>query len=741
MPLDSFIDPLISGARRLIGRKSRRSTREQVVHYSGCGPVQGAANAPSNPSPEQHASGYFTNAHHLVFNNPIMVENMFVKGKTVLEILHPHTMPDAAVDSSARNPPPKCHPGTRIRIRDYLEYWLDDPYRQHDMTWIYGPAGTGKSAIAQTFAELCAERDRLGAAIFFSRPNKRNRPETVVPTLVYQLSIHCLAYKSIVAHVLSDDPQLLDKTPHVQFKQLIVDPFSFLQYQGHESVRQPFLVLLDGLDECSGKRSQGEFIRLISELVRLKRGFPILWLLCSRPEPHLKHAFSRISECAQKRLSLNLEYRKDIEKFLQNGFTALKDEYEDMMPLTWPSERQLKRLLHITSGPFMVAAFALKYIGDPDYANPVKRLEKLLASFAYPLIAEKNRPLSAIDALYIRALEDIPEDVFPTVRRILAHLLWLPRLSYAPRPTCQALCNLLRYDQATFYGALRHLHSFYYIPKPEHAANQGIYAYHASFDDFISFENRSDRFYIDRKKAYVEVAKTLLFWHELDTKLFHNTEEPDPDTEKHEHGCFPGLPWVSTDNQDQISKGIAHQAMLVWASMSPTKAGKDDDLYQQIQTADFRYVRGSTTYFMDVVYWVLTHYPSSTIVHTEPSNDVDYKLLEYLKIFTNNEPVKPSTSPETPTRLRHGREFREYFFFGYGARTILLLLTRAQKSPHDRLEKMNADGPPSENHVLEYQQWLRDSGWSGGVEEAKMTEVKSIPDEEDTFMDWLDEYE
>jgi adenylylsulfate kinase-like enzyme len=45
------------------------------------------------------------------------------------------------------------------------------------MFWLSGPAGTGKSAVAQTFAEKSLEQDRLGAAYFFFRLSSRNNPE------------------------------------------------------------------------------------------------------------------------------------------------------------------------------------------------------------------------------------------------------------------------------------------------------------------------------------------------------------------------------------------------------------------------------------------------------------------------------------------------------------------------------------------------------------------------------------
>ncbi|KAJ3552524.1 hypothetical protein NP233_g12863 [Leucocoprinus birnbaumii] len=73
--------------------------------------------------------GFFANASHFVVQQLTNVtlnntNDMFANGNTVLNILAPYTNPEAAVDSSARWPPPKCHPGTRVTIGATLMSWL-----------------------------------------------------------------------------------------------------------------------------------------------------------------------------------------------------------------------------------------------------------------------------------------------------------------------------------------------------------------------------------------------------------------------------------------------------------------------------------------------------------------------------------------------------------------------------------------------------------------------------------------
>ncbi|KAF8066467.1 hypothetical protein FPV67DRAFT_1417372, partial [Lyophyllum atratum] len=92
----------------------------------------------------------------------------------------------AAYNSQDRYPPPKCHPGTREPILKEVYEWIENSVmtKVGSLMWLHGPAGAGKSAIAQTVAETCAERGQLAASFFFSRGSYR-RDTITFPGLVY----------------------------------------------------------------------------------------------------------------------------------------------------------------------------------------------------------------------------------------------------------------------------------------------------------------------------------------------------------------------------------------------------------------------------------------------------------------------------------------------------------------------------------------------------------------------------
>ncbi len=217
---------------------------------------------------------------------PILVEQVrrsfacfqpFMNSPLVLQLLYQKRIPGAEVDSSVRDPPPKCHPETRMSLRGRIMDWFDGRGRPWRMLWIMGPMGVGKSAIAQTIAETVS--GRLGAALFFSRPNNRDDPDGVIPTLAYQLADKFPAYKRIITERFAESPAILENNRRTQFKELIIEPFRFLMNKYPELVQNPLLIVLDGLDECKSKEAQCEFVELISDHVRQEKEFPLLWMI------------------------------------------------------------------------------------------------------------------------------------------------------------------------------------------------------------------------------------------------------------------------------------------------------------------------------------------------------------------------------------------------------------------------------------------------------------------------------
>ncbi|KAF9440579.1 hypothetical protein P691DRAFT_687251 [Macrolepiota fuliginosa MF-IS2] len=180
--------------------------------------------------------------------------------------------------------PSQCHPDTRKSLRGRIIQWGMNDGSSERMFWVLGPPAVGKSAIAQTIAKEFNEKERLGASFFFSRPNHLNDPDQVIPTPVCQLATKSLRYRYIVTKRLVEDPLVLDKNRHVQFKKLIIEPFRKLMTEYPQILHEPLLILLGGLDECKDKQAQCEPTDLISTHVRQADKFPLRWIIFSHPE-------------------------------------------------------------------------------------------------------------------------------------------------------------------------------------------------------------------------------------------------------------------------------------------------------------------------------------------------------------------------------------------------------------------------------------------------------------------------
>jgi len=81
-----------------------------------------------------------------------------------------------------------CLRGTRGDVLLQLEHWLKNR-QDRPIFWLSGLVGTGKSTIAQTFAEISFADGMLGASFFCSQDFEgRRNLQVIFPTLAFQLA-------------------------------------------------------------------------------------------------------------------------------------------------------------------------------------------------------------------------------------------------------------------------------------------------------------------------------------------------------------------------------------------------------------------------------------------------------------------------------------------------------------------------------------------------------------------------
>ena len=138
---------------------------------------------------------------------------------------------------------PGCLKDTRIGILEELRQWASDR-KGPQVFWLNGHAGSGKSTIAQSFAQLLSSQGELGASFFCSRKFRdRNNAERILPTLSYQLCASSGVFKQVLLRELKADEAFASSASlAVQLEHLIIIPATHL--------KTSTVILIDALDEC-----------------------------------------------------------------------------------------------------------------------------------------------------------------------------------------------------------------------------------------------------------------------------------------------------------------------------------------------------------------------------------------------------------------------------------------------------------------------------------------------------------
>ncbi|PPQ86054.1 hypothetical protein CVT25_002235 [Psilocybe cyanescens] len=413
----------------------------------------------------------------------------------------------ALYNSGERFDPPKCHPNTRTTVlKNLMDLFIGHFGWDNFVLWLYGPAGAGKSAIAQTLAELWAAKNRLLASVFFSRSDlRRNNEKAFVATLAYQLWLHIPESRPIIEAVINNNPAIFQLNFDTQFGTLFLDPLLQLSSAGRFTSGTPFpnLIIIDGLDECNGADVQNTILNTISNaLHHHPLDFPFRLLIASRPEYHLITSFSVAPlHTLTFRLALDDSYRPDddIRLYLMDSFRDIRKKHimRANFPDSWPSEEDIVKLVAKSSGQFIYAATVIRYVSSPRY-NPLDRLKVIQGLIP----VNDDRPYTQLDALYVNILSEVEN--IKAILRILgvAIILYNNTDDHIKPLGVNDLEKFMQLTPDTVQLILIDLFSVVDVSDN----NKPIKFLHASFSDFLLDPTRSRQFFIDPSKMHEEAA-------------------------------------------------------------------------------------------------------------------------------------------------------------------------------------------------------------------------------------------
>jgi hypothetical protein len=454
----------------------------------------------------------------------------------------------------------QCSEGTRKEILVDLLQWAtatspDDP----PIFWLDGLAGTGKSTIAATFAQLLFDKEYLGGSFFFSRTvAERSTSRHVFTTLALQLATRIPRLAERICNAVHDDRGVGKSAVSTQWRTVIRGPLATAQ-----GLQLPIVLVLDALDECTP--SLDILSNIATDISNLPTFFKIL--VTSRPEPELIAAFDSMGMCVRRchLSSATPTINRDIGIFISEQMKDISRLYG--LSEDWPGPSRREDLVSKAAGSFIWAATAMKFIRGGGAYGPPEQLDLLLNGGN--IASAASMPWADLDALYLQVLtrafsQTVDKRQLDLYRAVIGAIVTIRDPLNAI-----ALAALLdiqgRYDNPPHkivLWAVRNLQSVLAVPED---AAEPLQTIHPSFIDFLTNQSRcsDERFFIDTGiHHHFLLKRSLQIMHQL---LRTNIIDADPALFNSE----------VSDIEHRISLGIAEHlryASCYWADhLHPTE--------------------------------------------------------------------------------------------------------------------------------------------------------------------------
>ena len=158
--------------------------------------------------------------------------------------------------------------------------------------WLYGGAGAGKSTIARTIAEWCEEERVLLSSFFFWRSDKtRNHIKTFLATIAYDITQCIPETRQLIELVVEENRHIFSRNLKFQFTKLVYEPFMRVSQTLTTPNLLPYVIIVDGLDECLKQDEQEALLRLFEIIFRQYDHLHWRLLVASRKEQTISLMF------------------------------------------------------------------------------------------------------------------------------------------------------------------------------------------------------------------------------------------------------------------------------------------------------------------------------------------------------------------------------------------------------------------------------------------------------------------
>ncbi|KAJ3508646.1 hypothetical protein NMY22_g16547 [Coprinellus aureogranulatus] len=519
----SPLEPVLSAPLQSVRGRTKPDCEQYATHTSPTplAPIL----SPFPPECRELGTSYFSNSSgfHIGHFNNVQPPT---SSKTVFDYLDPYVSHGAAYNSDERCDAPKCSEETREAIQE------------ERMTWLGGPAGAGKTAIAGSVAVKCAGLGILAGTFFFSSVlgsgDARRTKRCVISTLAYQLARHKALheYRVQLVAAIEENPDIFRKCLLDQAQCLILDPLGAIHGKCDMS-KWPRGIIYDGLDEVQAiqyhdgarqdliRNDEDDQLEILEVILTLANSpaFPFRVFISTRPESNITEFLSTKAQSCTVTLFLDSKYSPDadIKRFLLSKFADIRRRSGISKP-SWPGEEIIDQLVEMSSGQFIVPSIILRYI---ESGLPQRQLDEVM-QLGQIKKASKN-PFALLDALYTHIINrspdprlvviwircitgEVPTKLSPREGPNLHKSLALTTSGRAlERSSAHFWRAFLEETDGEFNHLLTPLAALLSIP-PRNDRRSAITIHHKSLTDFLISKVRCGDLHIQRKILHTFVA-------------------------------------------------------------------------------------------------------------------------------------------------------------------------------------------------------------------------------------------
>ncbi|KAG8996267.1 hypothetical protein FRB94_008447 [Tulasnella sp. JGI-2019a] len=401
-----------------------------------------------------------------------------------------------------------CTPRTREVVLARIERWITEPeYNEKHIMWLKALAGSGKTAVAGSVEKMAKISRRLGARFYFARGQTERNARCILEISRQLASLSERMLRDSIVMAIQEDPDIITSPAVLQYQKLILEPLLTLV-----DTDLKLIIVIDAVDEC-----EEEYATKLLELIgrdhhRLPIG--VKFFVTSRVEPHIQSELEDESVFPTvEQLSLDEEgsstVQKDIVLYLKGRLPALVKKF-GIKDKDWPGEPARMELARMAGESFIWAATAVLLVADPNYRNPVARLEHILSTPS----------LKNLDYLYSSALSHafpsiIDQPVLSLLRDMLGmlvvartplSLVTLASLMSSTTDSPQVMAEKIREQILNYLG------SVLTVSDGDNVGNsKPIQFLHKSFVDFLTTKGRcDDRFLLHIPEQHEKMASRCL---------------------------------------------------------------------------------------------------------------------------------------------------------------------------------------------------------------------------------------